>query len=270
MTDGEDSEEGGPASDSGTTDSSSQSGMSSNPTPDDEESLQALRREVEEKYDFDSFGPADMAEMSVEEWEVAFDTDSWVTGEELLDRVEADLRSRVADRDVFAVVERTAADDKVVAYSERSYAVVHPDGSVEGEGAVFQDVKPSVALASMPEYDVSEPTADDSLPDPETVPIETGGLGNVMLQIIAAVFALAGLFLIVSPIITDLGGATIIAIFVGFLFLVVALGLLLAVANSRLSARYRAEEYRQRLRGAGVGNDERPEFLPIDDSEFED
>ncbi len=232
--------------------------------------LEALREQVAEKYDFESFGPAEMDEMTVDEWEVAFDDDAWVTGRELLDRVEADLRSRVADRDVFAVVERTADGDRLVAYSERSYAVVHPDGTVEGEGAVFQDVKPTVALASMPEYDVPEDPPEEGLPEPESVPVETGGLGNVMLQVVSAVLGIAALVLFGATLTTDLGGATIVAVFVGFLFLVVAVALVLAVANSRLSARYRAEEYRDRLRGAGVGRGERPDFLPVDDSEFEE
>lgn len=238
--------------------------------PEGGEDLEALREEVADKYDFESFGPAEMDEMTVDEWEVAFDDDAWVTGAELLDRVEADLRSRVADRDVFAVVERTADGDRLVAYSERSYAVVYPDGTVEGEGPVFQDVKPTVALTSMPEYGVPESPPDEGLPEPESVPVETGGLGNVALQVVAAVLGIAALVLLGAALTVDLGGATIVAVFVGFLFLAVAVALLLAVANSRLSARYRAEEYRDRLRGAGVGRGERPDFLPVDDSEFEE
>ncbi|NIQ56861.1 MAG: hypothetical protein GWN85_26365, partial [Gemmatimonadetes bacterium] len=45
----------------------------------------SLREAVEAKYDFDDFRPADMAQMSLEEWEAAFDPDTWITGTELLD-----------------------------------------------------------------------------------------------------------------------------------------------------------------------------------------
>ena len=237
----------------------------------DGEDLADLRSQVEEKYDFEQFGPSDMAEMSADEWEAAFDPDAWITGEGLLDRVEADLRSRVADRDVFAVVERVGGDrPRVVAYSDSSYAVVHPDGSVEGEGPVFQDVKPTVALTSMPDYEVPEPPAEGGLPEPSSVPESAGGLGNLALQLIAGLFGLAGLALLGAALVAGLGGATVVAIVIALVFLVVAVLLLLTVANSRLAARYRAEEYRDRLRGARVGEGERPEFLPIEDSEFED
>jgi hypothetical protein len=237
----------------------------------DGDDLADLRSQVEEKYDFEAFGPSDMAAMSADEWEAAFDPDAWITGEELLDRVEADLRSRVADRDVFAVVERVGDDrPRVVAYSDSSYAVVHLDGSVEGEGPVFQDVKPTVALTSMPDYEVPEPPAEGGLPEPSSVPESAGGLGNLALQLIAGLFGLAGLALLGAALLAGLGGATVVAIVIGLVFLVVAVLLLLTVANSRLAARYRAEEYRDRLRGARVGEGERPEFLPIEDSEFED
>src|SRR6056297_1420414 len=85
-----------------------------------DEEIAALRQEVEQKYDFDNFGPQEMAEMSQEEWEAAFDPDTWITGEELLDRVEADLKNRVATRDVFARIERF--DDLLIAYSDSGYA----------------------------------------------------------------------------------------------------------------------------------------------------
>ncbi|MEF8888227.1 MAG: hypothetical protein V5A30_10500, partial [Haloarculaceae archaeon] len=109
--------------------------------------LDALRQEVEEKYDFDDFGPREMAEMSQREWEAAFDPETWITGDELLDRVEADVKNRVASRDIFARVERF--DDLLIAYSDNGYAAVYPDGSVEGRGTVLRDVKPVVALCSM-------------------------------------------------------------------------------------------------------------------------
>ena len=48
------------------------------PPSETAESTDQLRRQVEETYDFDDFGPADMAQMSAEEWEAAFDADSWI------------------------------------------------------------------------------------------------------------------------------------------------------------------------------------------------
>ena len=47
--------------------------------------------------------------------------------------------------------------------------------------------------------------------------------------------------------------------------------LFVLVANARLSGRFRAEEYRERLEAAGVGREERPDFVPvgIDDEEAE-
>jgi hypothetical protein len=231
--------------------------------------VDALRERVEAEYDFEEFGPEDMAEMSPEEWSAAFDEDSWVTGADLLDRVEADLRSRVATRDVFAVVERTV-DDRLVAYSDSSYAVVYPDGSVEGEGTVLQDVKPTVALASMPDYDVPDPPADGGLPAPEEVGGSDGQLGNNVLQVLGLLLGVAGLVLVAAPFVTDVSGAAIIAVLVGAVFVGVGAVLLFTVANARLSARYRAEEFRDRLRGAGVEEGERPGFLPVEDAAFGD
>ena len=79
---------------------------------DTEESVEALRREVEDQYDFEDFGPADMAKMSADEWEAVFDEASWITGSDLLDRVADDLRSRVETREVFARVERHHEPDQ--------------------------------------------------------------------------------------------------------------------------------------------------------------
>ena len=70
----------------------------------EEPSTEELRARVEKQYDFEEFGAAEMAEMSVEEWEAVFDPDAWLTGEGLLDRVERELRSNVRRREVFAVV----------------------------------------------------------------------------------------------------------------------------------------------------------------------
>ena len=230
---------------------------------------ETLRERVESRYDFEHFSPADMAEMTVEEWEAAFDPDTWITGPELLDRVEADLRSRVARREVFAVVERIEIDgvDHVLAYTDIDYALVGPDGSVEGEGPILEDVEPVVALCSMADYEVPEPPADAGLPHPDDVADGAGSIGDRLLLAVAGVQVLAGLVLLVAPLVVDLnpdgagGGAGLLTTVAGlaFVFIGVVIGVL--VANARLSGRFRAEEYRQRLRAAGVGTDERPAFL---------
>ncbi|WP_321111161.1 DUF7319 domain-containing protein [Halorussus salinisoli] len=233
-------------------------------TSRDEEDAELTPEEIEEKYDFEDFGPRDMAEMSYEEWEVAFDHDSWITGEPLLDRVEADLKSRVADRDVFAVVERIEQDGEpqLLAYSDEGYAVVYPDGTVEGSGTVLRDVKPSVALASMESYEVPDVPEGNVLPDPAEVPEGSGKLGNQLMQVVAAVHVLAGVALFAAWIATGLPLVAAVAAF-GFFFFGVFVFLL--VANARLSDRFRAEEYRNRLRAVGLEDDERPEFLPNGD-----
>ncbi|KTG09799.1 hypothetical protein AUR64_09200 [Haloprofundus marisrubri] len=237
----------------------------------DADELDALRREVESKYDFDNFGPREMAEMSLEEWEVAFDSDSWITGPELLDRVEKELRSRVASREVFAVIERVREDgeDRVVAYSDEGFAIVYDDGTVEGQGTVLRDVKPTVALCSMDDYEVEEPPRDASLPKPDDVPEGTGQLGNNMLQVVAGVQIVAALGLLVlwSPLTSlipfaSAGQVNFAPPAVAFFFLLIGLFLFMTVANARLSDRFRAEEYRNRLRALDPDSTERPEFLP--------
>ncbi|RJT06722.1 hypothetical protein [Halococcus sp. IIIV-5B] len=216
-----------------------------------------FRQEVAERYDFDSFGPSDMARMSEAEWEAAFDAETWITGEGLLRRVEADLRSRIADRDVFARLERV--DDGLLAYSDEGYAVVHPDGSVEGRGTVLRDVKPTVALCSMHDYDIPTPPPDgELLPDPDDVPEGTGELGNRMLQVVAAAQFLTGVGLVLAWVVVPV--ETIFAPVAGIIFVGLSLLLFLQVANARLSDRFRSEEYRNRLRA--IGSDDRPEFLP--------
>jgi hypothetical protein len=240
-------------------------------TPDeasDSEDIEALRRQVEEKYDFENFGPADMAEMTPEEWDVAFDPDTWITGDELLDRVDRDLRNRVSQRDVFARIERHADPPRVLAYSDEGYALVYPDGSVEGEGTVLRDVKPTVALASMDSYDVPDTVPDNPLPEPADVPEGGGELGNRMLQVIAAAQLLAGLglflggVLAVADVIRGPGVNTVFLFVGGLLFVGIALVLFFTVANARLSDTFRAEEYRDRLRAIGLEDGERPDFVP--------
>lgn len=240
-------------------------------------SSETFRRAVEEKYDFENFSPADMAEMTVDEWEAVFDPETWITGAELLARVEADLKHRVVKREVFAVIERFEQDgeERLLAYSDTGYAVVHPDGSVDGEGMIRQDVEPIVALCSMDDYDVPEPpdTEGELLPRPDDIPVESGELGNRVMQFIAGVQLIAGVGLLLSPLVVDLGGrgTVLLTTVVGLGFIFIGALLFFLVANARLSGRFRAREYRERLDAMGVGTDERPEFLPIgeDDEERE-
>ncbi len=246
-----------------------------------EQSREELRREVNEKYDFENFGPEDMAEMSLEEWEAAFDPDTWITGRELLDRVEADLKHRIAIREVFAVTERISreGEEVLVAYSDEGYAMVYPDGSVEGRGTVLRDVKPTVALASMEEYDVPEIAEGDQLPQPDEVPEGSGELGNKLMQAIAGIHIVAGFGMLIAWVLIYFeivtvseniqNGAPLIAI-VGGGFLVFGFFVLLIVANARLSDRFRSEEYRNRLRSAGVESGDRPDFLPLDENDQDD
>jgi hypothetical protein len=244
---------------------------------EENEDLEALRKQVEEKYDFDDFGPNDMAQMTGDEWEAAFDPETWITGEELLDRVERDLRQRVADRDVFARLERRK--DRLLAYSDTGYATVYADGSVEGRGTVLRDVKPSVALCSMESYDPPENPPEGTLPEPEEVPEGSGQLGNWMLQAIAGAQVLAGVVLIGAWLLMTIGivspppGATVRSLNVvgmlvaGVLFVGIGVFLFTVVANARLSDRFRAEEYRNRLRAVGLEPGEHPDVLPEEERE---
>lgn len=238
----------------------------------DDETLttEELRAQVEERYDFEDFGPADMAEMSPEEWEAAFDPETWITGEELLSRVEAELKARVRDREVFARVERF--EDVVVAYDERSYAAVYPDGSVRGRGTVLRDVEPTVALCSMESYDPPEAPEGSVLPEPREIPESSDTLGNTVLQVLGAVQILAGLVLLGGYVLHLLGllslpdtsgrGVNLVLLVVaGIGFVLVGLFLLVVVANARLSDRFRSDAYRERLRSVGLSEGERPAFL---------
>lgn len=229
--------------------------------------LDALREQVEVEYDFEDFGPADMAEMEREEWEAVFDPETWITGTQLIDRVERDLRNRIATREVFARLERHpgAEGDRLLAYSDEGYAIVNPDGSVEGQGTVLRDVEPTVALCSMEKYDPPEPPANATLPDPDDVTAGTGELGNTMLQLIAAAQILAGIGLLAASVLFDLqpdipqGG--VIGPVIGLGFIAVGAFLFVVVANARLSDRFRAAEYRDRLRAVDEAG-KRPEFVP--------
>jgi hypothetical protein len=236
---------------------------------DDAEDVQTLRKKVDEKYDFDDFGPSDMAEMSAEEWEAAFDPETWVVGAALLDRVEADLRSRIATREVFAILERyeDGGEERLVAYSDEGYAIVGPDGSVEGRGTVLRDVKPTVALCSMESYEVPDAPEDVSLPTPADVPEGTGQLGNNLLQVVAFAQLLTGVGLIGVWLFTDAvptpgGYVNLVPPLMGLIFVGLGVFLLAVVANARLSDRFRAEEFRDRLRATGVEDGTRPDVLP--------
>lgn len=226
--------------------------------------------DLEERYDFEEFGPEDFEEMTPEEWSEAFDPDSWVTGSALLERVEAELRDRIERRDVFAVVERITneGEECLLAYSDEGYALIRPSGEVEGFGTVLRDVKPTVALCSMPEYEV-EPVTDEvgALPDPAAIDTARSEFGNKMLQFVGFALLVSTIALIGGWLLLDvpLAGAII-----GVIFGIVAVFLLFTVANARLSTRYRAEGYRQRLRSIGLGEGERPSFVPVDESEIPD
>jgi hypothetical protein len=237
---------------------------------EDAPSTEELRRRVDERYDFDDFGPGDMAEMAPEEWEAAFDADTWITGEALLDRVEADLKARVLDRDVFARVERFG--DLVVAYDEQSYAAVYPDGSVTGRGTVLRDVEPTVALCSMESYDPPQVPDGPILPEPREIPESNDTMGNTILQVLGVVQLVAGAVLLGGYLLhligvlripgAAAGGVNLVVLLVaGLGFLVVGLFLLVVVANARLSDRFRSEAYRERLRSIGLAEGDRPEFL---------
>jgi hypothetical protein len=245
----------------------SDASMSTEPTDEDaDRSLEELRAAVEDKYDFDNFGPDQMAEMTAEEWEAVFDPETWITGSELLDRLEADIKDRVVRRDVFARVERLDNPDRLVAYSDEGYVVVYPDGSTEGRGTVLRDVEPLVALNSMEEYDPPAMPEGDLLPDPVDVPQGSGEKGNLLIQIVAGVQLLAALALLGAWLLgvlrVDPFAADPIILVAGLGFLVIGFFLFLMVANARLSDRFRAEEYRNRLRAIGIDSEERPEWLP--------
>ena len=228
----------------------------------DSEDLDALREQVEETYDFENFGPADMAEMSLEEGEAAFDPETWIVGEELLDRVEQELNARVAIREIFAIVERvTDGEDRVIAYSDEGYAVIYADGSVEGEGTVLRDVKPTVALCSMESYDLMDVPGDTSLPEPREVVQGSGEFGNLMLQIVAGAQILVGIGLLAAWLALS-SLSTVVAPIAAVGFLVIGFFLFVVVANARLSDRFRAEEFRNRLHALDAADEEWPNVLP--------
>jgi len=110
----------------------------------------------------------------------------------------------------------------------------------------------------MDEYEVAEPPEHYQLPAPEAVPEQSGELGNLMLQIIAGMQLLGGLGLVGAWLLTDVD--TLVAPVIGGIFLVVGVVLFTLVANARLSDRFRAEQYRDRLRAVEAGGFERPEL----------
>jgi hypothetical protein len=117
----------------------------------------------------------------------------------------------------------------------------------------------------MDSYDPPEPPEDPVLlPRPDEVPEASGEFGNLMLQVVAAALSLSGLVLIGAWLVV---GLSVLVPVAGVFFLLVGLFLFLSVANARLSDRFRAEEYRERLRAVGLEDGERPEFLPVEDGE---
>lgn len=231
--------------------------------PESEQSIEELRDAVEERYDFEEFTEHDMADMSQAEWAAVFDADSWITGAELLDRLERDLRRRVAERDLFAVVERL--DDRVLAYSDSSWAVVHGSGRLDGEGPLRREIEPFVALCAMEDYEPEAAPVEKPLPNPEDVEVGSGRLGNLLLQLVALVQVLGGIGLLVAPLLVSLPGSSTVVLTTtaGLGFVAVGVVLFVLVANARLSGRFQAEGYRQRLEAARVGVDERPDFIPV-------
>ena len=260
--------------------------------------IEAIREAVESRYDFEEFGPADMDRMSAEEWEAVFDPESWITGTALLDRVEADLKDRVRRRNLFAVVERgdRAGEDTILAYSDTGYVLIRQDGTVAGEGGIRREIEPIVALCAMEDYDPGPlPDVDEPLlPHPSEVTGGTGELGNRIMLLVAGIQVLAGLILLLAPVLVDPlirafctpapgvrgylctigpvqasvvppGRSVVLTTVVGLAFIGFGGLLFLLVANARLSDRFRAEEYRDRLRAVGVGSDDRPDFLPPED-----
>ena len=252
------------ASNSGASDPSSGTEPDDADDGDGNDDLDALREQVEATYNFENFGPADMAEMSLEEWEAAFDPETWIVGEELLDRVEQELTARVAIREIFAIVERVSdGEERVIAYSDEGYAVIYADGSVEGEGTVLRDVKPTVALCSMDSYDLMDAPEDGTLPEPRDVVEGSGEFGNLMLQVVAGVqvvvgFVLLGAWLALSSL------STVVAPIAAIGFLLIGSFLFLVVANARLSDRFRVEEFRNRLRALEGADEQWGDVLPED------
>jgi hypothetical protein len=122
----------------------------------------------------------------------------------------------------------------------------------------------------MEEFEVSPPPAEFDLPDPTEVPEGSGEFGNFMLQVIAGAQLLVGIGLIGAWMAQSAGlnlapGLTTILVpALGMVFLLVGLFLFLVVANARLSDRFRAEEYRNRLRAVKAIEGERPAFLSGD------
>jgi len=121
---------------------------------------------------------------------------------------------------------------------------------------------------------VPENPPEELLPEPQEVPEGSGALGNTMLQVVAAAQVLAGVVLVGVWLLVSLrvvappGGGSVRSLNVigmlvaGFLFLGIGVLLFVTVANARLSDKFRAEEYRNRLRAVDLEPGERPDFLP--------
>jgi hypothetical protein len=100
-----------------------------------------------------------------------------------------------------------------------------------------------------------------------------------MLQAVAGAQVLAGVVLVGAwllmtvGVLSPPGGASVRSLNVigmlvaGLLFLAIGVLLFTVVANARLSDRFRAEEYRNRLRAIDLEPGERPEVLPEEERE---
>jgi hypothetical protein len=131
---------------------------------------------------------------------------------------------------------------------------------------------PVVAVCTKEKFKVTEPPANADLPSPKTVKPGSGGLSRRLLLVVGVIRVIAGVVLLVSPVIVRLGpGAGAFTAVIGLIFVGVGVLLGVLVANARLADRFRAAEYRERLEAAGVGSDQRPAFLPaMDGTEAED
>ncbi|PYZ02687.1 hypothetical protein C8039_03785 [Halogeometricum sp. wsp3] len=120
---------------------------------------EALRKQVETD-DFDNFGPSDMVELAAEEWDVAFDENPGSpptnSSTELRGTCETAWRTVMCS----LASSRRQDQPRVLVYSDEGYALVTPDGDLQGEGTVYRDVRPTLVLCSMDDFEVAEPPED--------------------------------------------------------------------------------------------------------------
>tara|TARA_A100001037_G_scaffold273406_1_gene270315 strand:- start:7136 stop:7771 length:636 start_codon:yes stop_codon:yes gene_type:complete len=200
-----------------------------------------------------------------EQSEFPIDLELSITGEELLLRVEADVKDRISRRNIVAVIETGNIDHQkhLLIYDNIGYALISLDGSVSGMGPIRTETENIVVLCSMTTYEVPEfPTGGFSL-DTNNLSNNHDGIGNKLLQILGLSFILIGLFLLFSPLfLTFPPGSGILTTVSALGFIFTGLFLLIVVVHSRLSDRFRSMEYHDRLAKMGIGSDFRPDFLP--------